>query len=115
MKDFKTILYRILGERIKLRRAELGLSQDYLAKEINIGRTSISNIESGKHQVPLSTLYHISKVLDIDIHLILPTFMEIADEVENMKTKDIDEYINKENLNSNQKSDIENIVKNLNV
>jgi transcriptional regulator with XRE-family HTH domain len=115
MEDFKIVLYQILGERIKLRRAELGLSQEYLAKEVNLGRTSISNIESGKHQVPLSTLYLLSKVLDIDIHLMLPTYMEIAEKVETLNTDDIDEYVKKENLNPSQKSDIENILKNLDV
>ena len=74
-----------LGNSIKLRRNELGLSQSELSRLSGVDRTTISKIESGERKNPLiTTLNKIFRILDMDIYDIM-----------NEKIKRIDEnYIN---------------------
>lgn len=39
-----------IGTQIKMRRQELNMTQKMLAKELNVGRTTVSNWESGGSQ-----------------------------------------------------------------
>lgn len=46
-----------LGERVKLRRKELGMSQEELAKRIGYkSKTSVNKIELGKQNPPVSVI-----------------------------------------------------------
>lgn len=78
MADFTPRLQQLLGERIRKRREELHFNQGELANKLRIGRTSVSNIESGRQLPPLNVLYEIGNALDIDIQAILPTYGELT-------------------------------------
>lgn len=94
VEDFNTVLYSLIGEKIRKLRTEKELSQTQLSDEIpNIGRTSISNIEKGKQQPPLHVMYLICNVLDIDIHSILPTYSDIVDKMNSLSNNDLSNYI----------------------
>ena len=71
MSSFNSVLYSILGQRIKDRREELGFSQHQLAENVSniypIKRSSISNIERGKQQPPLHIIYEICKAIRLDV------------------------------------------------
>jgi DNA-binding XRE family transcriptional regulator len=73
-------LYSIIGERIKKQRIEKNFNQSDLADIVAINRTSISNIEKGRHQPPLHLIYRIGKALEVDIESLLPTLNELNDE-----------------------------------
>ena len=92
---------------------QLKLSQDFVAKEIGLGRASISNIENGKHQIPLSTLYILSVVLKYDIQLLLPTYQELQEEIKKEETSDIDTILRNEQINDKSRSDLKDIIKKL--
>lgn len=64
--------YRVIGERIAIRRKEIGMPQEDLAEAVNVTRVSISNIERGRQRTTIHTLYHIADVLKITIHDLLP-------------------------------------------
>lgn len=100
MADFNSVLYRVLGEKIKERREELGLSQQELSDKIlKLGRTSISNIEKGRQFPPLSTIYELCRALDIDVQRILPTYSEVEAEANSSPENDkIEKYFNTLNL-----------------
>lgn len=49
--------------RVKLARMELGISQEELAKEVEVTRQTIGLIESGKYNPTLSLCLRISKRL----------------------------------------------------
>lgn len=100
MVDFNSVLYRVLGEKIKERREELGLSQKELSDKIlKLGRTSISNIEKGRQYPPLSTIYELCRALDIDIQRILPTYSEVEAEAnKSPETEKIEKYFSVLNL-----------------
>ena len=112
MQDFKSILYKIIGDRIKSKRKELGLSQDDLSKHLNLGRSSISNIEIGRHQIPLSVLYELSILLKINVHNLLPTYEEVV-ELLNSKIKEYSKILEAKDLNSLQRESVEDILKNI--
>ena len=55
-----------LGERIKLKREEKGMSQLDLAKKVGYGtRSAISMIEADKRDLPLAKVREIAKVLEV--------------------------------------------------
>lgn len=62
-----TELENELGIRIRALRAWRGMSQNSLAKEANIRRTHLSQIENGKFAARIDTLYAISKALDVTL------------------------------------------------
>ena len=58
-----------LGDSIRNRRNQYGLSQSELSRSSGVDRTTISKIENGERKTPMvSTLNKIFKVLDMDIY-----------------------------------------------
>lgn len=65
-------LYREFGRRLRDARLAAGLTQEALAQQIGVGRTSVTNIECGAQQVSLRTLYAIAAALDTAPTALLP-------------------------------------------
>lgn len=65
-------LYEQLGKRVKARRKGQELSQAQLAKQVDLTRTSISNIEAGRQHLPLHVLYRLAQCLHCRPHDLLP-------------------------------------------
>ena len=113
MQGFKNTLYKIIGERIKYQRKKIDLSQEDLSNHLKLNRSSISNIETGRHQIPLFILYELSTLLKINIHDLIPMNSEVIEKL-NSENKDFTEILEaKTNLNENQKESIEDIIKQL--
>lgn len=70
-------LYKKVGARVKLFRNNRGLSQEDLAKSIGLTRTSINNIEHGRHKVLLDTLWFISGKLEVSPMELIPQANEV--------------------------------------
>ena len=64
-------LIKGVGEKIRLRRLELNLSQEILSYDANIPRNQIGRIERGEISTTISTLYKICKALKIEIRELL--------------------------------------------
>lgn len=63
-------IYIWVGKNLKKQRKLKGWTQSQLARECNYTDTFISNIENNTFQTfSLNTLYHIAKVMQIDIRL----------------------------------------------
>jgi transcriptional regulator with XRE-family HTH domain len=56
---------KTLGERIRAKRIEAGLSQEQLAEKANLARNYIGNIERAEYKVTVETLARIAKALDV--------------------------------------------------
>ncbi len=56
---------KLLGKRIKEFRKSKGFTQEYVAEQIGIESTSISNIENGKYYPTAENLERIIKVLNV--------------------------------------------------
>jgi len=67
-----------VGQRVKLRRTLLRISQEQLAGDIGVTFQQVQKYESGHNRVSASRLYDISRVLDCPISYF---FEDIGDEV----------------------------------
>lgn len=61
--DFK----KALGENLRKIRTEKGLTQEYISLESGISRSHIAMIEAGKRDVTISTLFKISRALNVTL------------------------------------------------
>lgn len=77
MKVNEKILYAEIGKRLKHLRLDVKMTQSQLAEKIGVLRTSITNIESGKQKPPLSTLYSLCLVLNVEIAELLPVKADV--------------------------------------
>ncbi len=59
--------YKLLGQRLKLKRKEKGFTQEQLAEKLNYTTGYISQIERGITKINLDTLADICGVYDCDI------------------------------------------------
>ncbi len=106
MADFNGSLYTLIGKKIKKLRVHSNVNQELLAKKVGIGRTSVSNIELGRHHAPLHIIYRICKELESDIHSIMPTLTEINEMMKESEDGLISR-LNKVNLPNKSKKSIE--------
>lgn len=74
----ETLLYRIIGERLKQRRFESGVTQAQLAEATGVMRTSITNIEAGRQKPPLHLLYKLCMALDMEVSSFVPVNEEVV-------------------------------------
>ena len=112
MKNYKDFLYQAIGDKIKSRREDLQMSQKVLSENLNIGRASISNIEVGRHQITLYTLYEISQILGVDVNEFLPTYEELIKIVKsNLET--YSDILEARDLDLNQIESVKDSIKNI--
>ncbi len=71
-------LYRLVGDSVRRRRAEIGMTQARLASEIGVTRTSVTNVEIGRQKPPLHLLFKICAVLDVEVRDIVPESREVV-------------------------------------
>lgn len=113
MKNFSSILYQMLGNKIKSRREELEMNQSELGEKVEIGRASISNIEKGRQKPPLSVIYKICHELNLDVHSILPTYVEIENELKSKNESSFKKLFDHYDLDENTQKEIDDLFKEL--
>lgn len=57
------ILYYVVGQRIRMIREKLGLSQQNLSDQMGLTRVSVSQMESGKTRIQLEHIYTLADAL----------------------------------------------------
>ena len=62
-----TEVQRRLGVRVRMRRAQLGLTQHALAARSGFSRPSIANVEAGRQNVTLRQLCAVAGALQLDV------------------------------------------------
>ena len=70
-----------IGAQIKTRRQDLNMTQEMLAKELHVGRTTVSNWEIGRNYPNLQLIVSISNVLNISLDTLLGKESEIVKEI----------------------------------
>lgn len=68
---------KILGENIKKRRIELGLTQKKLASNLGVSNVSLSQYETGDVNIPLATLNELANILETTVGKLIGTKEEI--------------------------------------
>jgi transcriptional regulator with XRE-family HTH domain len=56
-----------VGERIRLRRAELGLTQEQLAEALEVSYQQIQKYETGANRISASRIFQMARRLDVDL------------------------------------------------
>lgn len=64
---------KVVGERIRIFRVSLGLSQEYVANELDLSKGAYSNIETGRSDVTITRLYKIAQIFKVEPTELLPT------------------------------------------
>jgi transcriptional regulator with XRE-family HTH domain len=72
MNNLNDVLYAEIGRRVFNARTSAGFTQEKLASEISLTRTSVTNIEKGKQKLLVHTLVEIASVLNVEIETLLP-------------------------------------------
>jgi transcriptional regulator with XRE-family HTH domain len=57
----------ILGQRIRAKRRELGMSQEGLAHEAGLDRSYVGRIERGEHNLTLTALIKLCRAMRCDV------------------------------------------------
>lgn len=68
----RTDIKKHFGEQVKARRKGLGYNQTQFGQLLGLTRTSVMNIESGRHSPTLEGFYKISCLLKCDPNDLLP-------------------------------------------
>jgi transcriptional regulator with XRE-family HTH domain len=58
---------RHVGERIRSRRAELGLTQEQLAEALNVSYQQIQKYETGANRISAGRIFELARKLDVDL------------------------------------------------
>ena len=95
----KEIISNLVGAKIESFRKKRKYSQERLAESVGLKRTSIVNIEKGRHLPSLFLMYRLAEALKEDISALLPLSQEIVnyDPIEQFA---IDNDLNKKQLKS---------------
>jgi transcriptional regulator with XRE-family HTH domain len=64
--------YREMGERIKTERLKRNMNQEELGDYLNLTRTSIINLEKGRHRPSVFQLLQIAELFKIDHRVLMP-------------------------------------------
>lgn len=68
-----------VGERIRERRAMLGLTQEHLASALNISYQQVQKYETGANRVSAGRLYEIARKLDVSVSYFFENMDESAE------------------------------------
>lgn len=65
-------LYRLVGQRVVVRRNGLGMTQAELGARISLSRAAVANIERGHQKLALHQVYLIAAALGLTVADLLP-------------------------------------------
>ena len=60
-----------VGERVKRRRTELGLTQDELAQKAGISKSFLSDLENGKRNIGAETLLDLGRAMSVSLDFLM--------------------------------------------
>jgi DNA-binding XRE family transcriptional regulator len=64
-------IYQMIGRNIYQLRKQRKMTQEFLAHQLQLSRTSISNIEKGKHRIQIHIIYKIAEILCVPVEKIV--------------------------------------------
>jgi transcriptional regulator with XRE-family HTH domain len=72
-------LYRMFGDRVRALRENRSVTQEELARRVQLSRASITNIEKGRQRVLLHQLVNIADALDAKPSELMPSANAMAE------------------------------------
>ena len=83
------LFYNELGSRIKKERLARNITQDELAQELELTRTSIINLEKGRHKPSIYQITLIAKYFNMDYTKFIPVILEPTSEYKKVTVLDL--------------------------
>lgn len=77
----ESVIYNIIGKKLKDIRLEKELTQEDIAKIIDSSKASVANYENGKQAIYISDIYKIALKLEVDIQRFIPTNDEVKEKL----------------------------------
>ena len=71
--------YRGLGRQLAAARKAARMTQDALARALDLSRTSITNVEKGRQPIQVHLLVDAARILGVTVQQLLPTEPDDAD------------------------------------
>jgi transcriptional regulator with XRE-family HTH domain len=65
-------IYRVFGSRLRELREKASVTQEELAKRVDLSRTSITNIEKGRQRVLLHQFVDLAEALNVEPTALMP-------------------------------------------
>jgi len=69
MNEFQKIYFNSIGEQIRSRRKELGITQPHLAEIAEVSVNTLYKIERGEANPTLEVMYKLLNVLGLELHI----------------------------------------------
>jgi transcriptional regulator with XRE-family HTH domain len=90
VEDFEKTFYSTFGAMLATARRKQKISQEALAGDLGLTRTSITNIEKGRQPLQVHSLYLIAQSLSVDVKELLPSpaALEMAEPPTNLSVSD---------------------------
>ena len=99
-----------IGQYIRLRLKEKGITQEQLAEQLNISGSAVSQVLSGKNMFDYPNMILLAKILDEPLDKIINAGEETVTLLEEFSKLSLSEYLKKDpNLNKVQERDSKNI------
>ena len=70
-------IYRVFGSRLRELREKASVTQEELAKRVDLSRTSITNIEKGRQRVLLHQFVDLAEALNVEPTALMPEASEV--------------------------------------
>lgn len=75
-------IYKKIGKRIQSLRNSNGLTQESLAHQIGLTRTSMVHIENGNQRLTIDRLYKLAEILKVAVYNLLPEVENINEQLD---------------------------------
>lgn len=100
--------YSEMAKLIKAGRLKRGLSQELMSENLNLTRTSIINLEKGRHRPSIYQLLQIAELIQVNFLELIPGNVKDMTKDVSLKTakeimKDIDEAVVEEPINKSSR------------
>lgn len=66
-------IYRVFGSRLREAREQADVTQEELARRVDLSRTSITNIEKGRQRILLHQVLNLAGALNVDPAQLMPS------------------------------------------
>ena len=107
--------YRELGENIKTERLKRNINQEELGDYLDLTRTSVINLEKGRHRPSVFQLLQIAEFFEIDYTLLIPDPKREKSKRTKISIKNIDNMItDQEKIDKPTKATVMNFLTDIN-
>lgn len=74
-------LYVAIGENVRHYRNQARMTQLELAREVDLTRASIANLETGRQRILLHTAFDLARALNVSVDCLVPGFSPRARDI----------------------------------